>query len=89
MKASAVSVGFDLGTGTGTGTPHVLIREATGGNVTATAGPNPNWLQPVMQQDATALKAILDQPALLTDAPGLPNVFARNFYYEAATPLAR
>ena len=84
LKASAVSVGFDLGTGT----PHVLIREATGGNVTATAGPNPNWLQPVMQQNATALKAILDQPALLTDAPGLPNVFARNFYYEAATPLA-
>ncbi|MDA7583678.1 IPTL-CTERM sorting domain-containing protein [Luminiphilus sp.] len=81
LKASAVSVGL-------LSTPGLLIREATGGNVTATAGPNPNWLQPVMPQDATALKAILDQPALLTDAPGLPNKFAAEFFYEAATPLA-
>ncbi|WP_170287236.1 fibronectin type III domain-containing protein [Halioglobus maricola] len=81
LKASAISVGIpDI--------PDVLIREATGGNVTATAAPNPNWVQPVTPQDAAALKAILDQPALLTDAPGLPNKFAAAFFYEAATPLA-
>ncbi|MGB5290690.1 MAG: fibronectin type III domain-containing protein, partial [Lysobacterales bacterium] len=83
LKASAISVGLDLGTGT----PHVLIREATGGNVTATAAPSPNWVQPVQAQDAAALRAIFDQPALLTDAPGLPNVFSDKFLYEAATPL--
>ena len=81
LKASAISVGL-LG-----GTPHVLIREATGGNVTATAAPNPNWVQPVPAQNSAALRAILDQPALLTDAPGLPNVFSARFLYEAATPL--
>lgn len=80
LKASAISVGIP-------DVPDVLIREATGGNVTATAAPNPNWVQPVTPQDAAALKAILDQPALLTDAPGLPNKFAAAFYYEAATPL--
>ncbi|MFC1777400.1 hypothetical protein ACFL3I_08670 [Pseudomonadota bacterium] len=81
LKASAISVGLL------SGTPHVLIREATGGNVTATAAPSPNWVQPVPAQNAAALRAILDQDDLLTDAPGLPNVFSAKFFYEAATPL--
>ena len=81
LKASAVSVGLP-------GSATVLIREATGGNVTATDAPNPNWVQPVSVQDASALRTILEQPALRTDAPGLPNVIGRAFYYEAVTPLA-
>ena len=81
LKASAISVGIP-------NIPDVLIREANGGNVTATAAPSPNWVQPVMEQGAAALKTILDQSALLTNAPGLPNVFGSVFYYEAATPLA-
>jgi len=82
LKASAISVGLPSVPGS------VLIREATGGNVTATASPNPNWVQPVSDQDANQLRTILDQPALLTDAPGLPNIIANpSFYYAAVTPL--
>ena len=82
LKASAISVGLPSVPGS------VLIREATGGNVTATASPNPNWVQPVFEQNAAALQTILDQPALLTDAPGLPNIFGNpSFYYEAVTPM--
>lgn len=80
LKASAVSVGFP-------GSATVLIREATGGNVTATAAPNPNWVQPVADQDADVLRTLLNQPALLTDAPGLPNVLGAAFFYQAVTPL--
>ena len=82
LKASAISVGLPSVPGS------VLIREATGGNVTATASPNPNWVQPVFEQNAAALQTILDQPALLTDAPGLPNIFGNpSFYYAAVTPM--
>ncbi|MDB4476452.1 fibronectin type III domain-containing protein [bacterium] len=79
LKASAMSVGIDA--------PELLIREATGGNVTATADPNPNWIQPTSGQNATVLRAILNQPALLTNAPGLPNVAGQQFVYQAVTPL--
>ena len=79
LKASALSVGIN--------TAELLIREATGGNVTATTDPNPNWIQPTSGQDAAALRTILDQPALLTDSPGLPNVFGQQFVYQAVTPL--
>ena len=83
LKASAISVGLPSLSNAG-----VLIREATGGDVTATASANPNWVQPVFEQNAAALQTILDQPALLTDAPGLPNIFGNpSFYYEAVTPM--
>ena len=48
-----------------------LIRETTDGDVTATGSPNPNWVQPVADQGADALRTVLNQPALLTDSPGL------------------
>ncbi len=80
LRASAISVSFD--------NAEPLIREATGGNVTATTAPNPNWIQPTSGQNATALRSILDQPALLTDAPGLPRVIIGfQFVYQAVTPL--
>ena len=79
LKASAISVGLDG--------PESIIREATGGDVTATTAPNPNWIQPTSGQNATVLRAILDQPALLTDAPGLPQVTGFPFIYQAVTPL--
>lgn len=83
LKASAVSVGFPDDKIAAS----VLLREASGGNITATAAPNPNWVQPVFKQDAAQLRVVLDQPALLTDAPGLPNVHSYRFSYEAVTPL--
>lgn len=79
LKASAISVGLDGA--------EPIIREATGGDVTATPAPNPNWIQPTAGQNASALRAILDQPALLTDAPGLPQVIGFPFIYQAVTPL--
>jgi hypothetical protein len=83
LKASAVNISFPDSSVEAT----VLIREASGGDVKATGAPNPNWIQPVFAQPADALRSILDQPALLTDAPGLPpNVFY-GFLYKAVTPL--
>ena len=44
------------------------------------------WIQPTAQQDAAALKAVTNQPSLLTDPPGLPTGLP-GLQAEWATPL--
>lgn len=81
LKASAVGVSIP------TSGTNPVIREATGGNVTATGAPNPNWVQPVAGQSAVELRAILNQPALLTDPPGLPSTLNLANFWASVTPL--
>lgn len=45
------------------------------------------WIQPTAQQDAAALRARLNQPALLTDPPGLPTIVISSDTIEQATPI--
>lgn len=86
LKGSAIGVG--LPGLSSTIPPTILIREESGGNVTATGSPNPNWVQPVTDQNASQLRAILNQNALLTDAPGLPADFSLRSTVAYVTPLA-
>ena len=67
----------------------VILREATGGNITADAN---TWIQPVFSQPAAALRAITGQASLLTAPPGLPEISgggssAALFFPQAITPL--
>jgi len=86
LKASAVGVCYP------NFTPGAIVfREATGGNIFASTSPNPNWVQPVNGQLASDMRLILDQPALLVGAPGLPinspSFCGSSYIYSAATPL--
>lgn len=80
LKASAVGVLFPQIPG------EVLIREATGGDVTATGSPNPNWVQPIPDQNSGVLRTLLNQPALLTESPGLTQ-YLPSIYPSIAVPL--
>ncbi|MCP4828698.1 MAG: fibronectin type III domain-containing protein [Proteobacteria bacterium] len=62
-----------------------ILRVDTGGSITADSD---TWIQPVTVQNADDLKIITNQPSLLTDPPGLPNVVAGpDLFPQAVTPL--
>ena len=63
----------------------VGYRESNGGNLTADAY---SWVLPTSAQNASALKALFDQPGLLTAAPGLPlQVLTADPLFTAAYPF--
>lgn len=62
-----------------------ILRVDTGGLITADAN---TWIQPVTVQNAADLQAITGQPSLLTEHPGLPNIFVgSDLFPQAVTPL--
>ena len=79
---SAVGVGVTTAAASGE-TAKVL-----GGTGTYTADSN-TWIQPIADQDASALETLTGQPGLLTDAPGLPTgpTVSDSTYPSSVTPL--
>ena len=78
LRESAVGVGQPS-------VPGALLREASGGDITADPA---TWIQPVNSQPAETLRTLTDQPGLLTDPPGLPNLVGGPTYWpDAVTPI--
>ena len=78
LRESAVGVGQPS-------VPGALLREASGGDITADPA---TWIQPVNSQPAGTLRTLTDQPGLLTDPPGLPNLVGGPTYWpDAVTPI--
>ena len=83
FQATAIGVGFPF---EGDPNPGELL-DATYGPGKFTADQY-NWIQPVLQQDSTELKALTAQLNLLTDPPGLPTAFDRPEIGKSWTPWA-